>query len=145
MAKTTDAAKIVIADDEIHNMVWMIDYLESRGIEVLTASNVESAIDTLSREIYRAAIIDLSIPPTPRTEAAIAKEGLLYSKYPGLYIAMSARNLGYRDRQVMIYSVHKDDAVAKEALRLRCTYILKGRPMEIKTELDSVLSFDPTV
>jgi hypothetical protein len=28
--------------------------------------------------------------------------------------------------------------------RLRMSYIIKGRPQEIKKEIDSVLAFDPT-
>jgi hypothetical protein len=58
--------------------------------------------------------------------------------------AREARNRGYRDRQVVIYSVHRDAAVAEEAARLGCTYILKGRPKEIINELKEVVSYDPT-
>lgn len=44
----------------------------------------------------------------------------------------------------MIYSVHKDASVAEEASKLGCTYILKGRPKEIKAEIEAVVSYDPT-
>jgi hypothetical protein len=45
---------------------------------------------------------------------------------------------------VIIYCVHRDPAVTDEAKRLGCTYIIKGRPKEIKRELDDVVSYDPT-
>jgi hypothetical protein len=44
----------------------------------------------------------------------------------------------------VIYSVHKDAAVADEAAKLGCTYILKGRPKEIKAEIEEIVSYDPT-
>ena len=144
MAKTTDSNTLVIIDDEIHNMWWMVDYLEDRGFTVKTASNLNNGLDVINKEIFRALIIDLSIPILPPLDHDVSKKGILYTKYPGLYLALSARNRGYRDRQVVIYSVHEDPGVAEEAKRLGRTYILKGRPQEIKKEIDLVVQFDPT-
>jgi CheY-like chemotaxis protein len=144
MAKTTVPDTFVIVDDEIHNMTWMLDYLESQSFKTRTASNVNEASELLSGEIFRGIIVDLNIPVLPPLIAAVAKEGSVYSTFPGLYVAKLARNRGYRDRQVVIYSVHKDEAVAEEARRLSCTYILKGRPKSIKEELMDLVSFDPT-
>ncbi|MBY3345379.1 response regulator [Rhizobium laguerreae] len=144
MAKTTDSKTIVLIDDEIHNMSWMVDYLHSRGFEAITASNANDAVQILDKEIYRAVIVDLNIPILdPLVSAAVAK-GDVYGRFPGLYVAYYARNKGYRDRQVVIYSVHRDPAVSEEASRLGCTYIIKGRPKEIKQELDAVVTYDPT-
>jgi hypothetical protein len=98
----------------------------------------------VEKEIYRALIIDLNIPVTDPYQKAILERGGVYAKYPGLFVAEKARNRGYRDRQVVIYSVHKDASVAEEAAKLGCTYILKGRPKEIKTEMEAVISYDPT-
>lgn len=145
MAKTTDSKTIVLIDDELHNMTWMVDYLSSRGLLTLTASSANDAVAILEQEIYRAIIVDLNIPiMDPLTNTALAK-GEVYGRFPGLYVASYARNKGYRDRQVVIYSVHRDAGVSEEAARLGCTYIIKGRPKEIKLELDAVISFDPTL
>ena len=76
-------------------------------------------------------IIDLNIPVLDPLIGRVASKGNIYLRYPGLYVAYAARNRGYRDRQVIIYSVHKDAAVAEEAAKLMCTYILKGRPKDI--------------
>ncbi|MCP1240906.1 response regulator [Acetobacter lovaniensis] len=145
MAKTTASKTVVLIDDELHNMTWMVDYLSSRGLLTLTASNANDAVAILEQEIYRAIIVDLNIPiMDPLTNTALAK-GEIYGRFPGLYVASYARNKGYRDRQVVLYSVHRDAAVSEEAARLGCTYIIKGRPKEIKLELDAVVSFDPTL
>lgn len=145
MAKTTAHNTVVLIDDELHNMSWMIDYLNSRDINTLTAKNANEAIQLLDREIYRAVIVDLNIPILePIVNTAVVK-GDVYARYPGLYVAFYARNRGHRDRQVVIYSVHRDPTVSAEAARLGCTYIIKGRPKEIKQELDAVISYDPTV
>jgi response regulator RpfG family c-di-GMP phosphodiesterase len=144
MAVTTVADTVVLVDDELHNMVWMMDYLDHKGLLILPAGNANEAIDIIDEEIYRCAIIDLNIPISAPLVEAAAKKGAVYAQYPGLFVAWYARNRGYRNRQVVLYSVHREQSVAQEAERLRCTYILKGRPKEIKEELEAVVSFDPT-
>lgn len=144
MARTTDSNTIVVIDDEMHNMIWMLDYIESKSKKYLTANSVDDAIELLSKEIYRAIIVDLNIPISENTKGAASALGDVYLRFPGLYVAYFARNRGYRDRQVIIYSVHRDPTVSEESSKLGCTYILKGRPKEIKEELDMVVSFDPT-
>ena len=144
MAKTTVADTVVLLDDELYNMTWMMDYLYSKGLNIMPASSANEALDLINDQIYRAAIIDLNVPLLPPLEEAALALGAAYVKYPGLFVARQARNKGYRGRQVVIYSVHRDAEVTEEARKLGCTYILKGRPKEIKAELESVLSFDPT-
>lgn len=144
MAKTTTPDTIIIVDDELHNMAWMIDYIESKKLKVKTATNVNEAIELLSENIYRAAIIDLNIPVLPPLVETVIAAGLVYSQFPGLFVANFARNKGYRSRQTVIYSVHRDASVSNEANNIRCTYIVKGRPREIKEELEDILSYDPT-
>lgn len=144
MARTTVSDTIVIVDDEQQNVIWMIDYFESSGTKVILASNVNEAINVLEREVYRAIIVDLNIPALDPFEEALLSLGPTYKRFPGLFVARRARNRGYRDRQVIIYSVHRDPGVAEEAKKLGCTYIIKGRPREIKKELASVLAYDPT-
>lgn len=144
MAKTTISDTILILDDELYNITWMMDYLYSKSLEVAPAGTANDAFDLVNQEIYRAAIIDLNVPILPPLDSAAAALGSAYIKYPGLFVARAARNKGYRGRQVIIYSVHRDPEVAEEARKLGCTYILKGRPKEIKVELDAVISYDPT-
>ena len=145
MAKTTKSDTIILVDDEPHNILWLIDHLEARGFKTKTATNVNEALDLISKEIYRSLIIDLNIPVHDAVSASVAARGGPYAKFPGLYVADRARNLGYRDRQVVLYSVHKDAEVAKEAAKLGCTYILKGRPAMIRDEIEYIVSFDPTL
>lgn len=144
MAKTTDPDTVVIVDDELQNVLWMVDYFDAKGILVTLASNVNEGVDRINEAIYRALVIDLNIPVLEPYEEALALAGTAYVKFPGLFLAKHARNRGYRDRQVIIYSVHRDTEVVEEAKRLGCTYIIKGRPREIKAELEAVLSYDPT-
>ena len=144
MAKTTQADTIIILDDEMYNLTWLIDYLYSKKFSVVTSGTANDALSEIDKEIYRAAIIDLNVPLlSPEIEAA-KNAGEVYAKFPGLYVAKRARNRGYRDRQVIIYSVHRDETVNEEAKKLGCTYILKGRPKEMKEEIEAVLSYDPT-
>jgi len=144
MARTTVSDTIVILDDEVSNITWMMDYFYSKGLSIIPAATANEALDVISQEIYRAVIIDLNVPILPPLDETAASLGAVYITYPGLLVARMARNKGYRDRQVVIYSVHRDAKVADEARKLGCTYILKGRPKEIKDELDYVISFDPT-
>jgi len=144
VAKTTVPNTILMLDDEIYNLTWMMDFFYSKGLDIIPASTANDAIEIINSEIYRAAVIDLNVPLLPPLDTAAAEYGETYVRYPGLFVARQARNRGYRDRQVVIYSVHRDEAVMREAKMLGCTYILKGRPKEIKEELNAVLEFDPT-
>lgn len=145
MAKTTKPNTIVVIDDELHNMSWMIDYLESKNFDTISLDNANSAVEALGKEVYRAVIVDLNIPVLEPLVASVIEKGDVYGKYPGLYVALHARNSGHRDRQVVIYSVHRDLAVTQEAARIGCTYIIKGRPKDIKQELEEIVSYDPTI
>lgn len=144
MAKTTSPNTIVLVDDELHNVSWLQEYLESHSFQVITAQTLNEALPLIEAEIYRALIIDLNIPALNPLSLLLSELGGPYPSYPGLYLASRARNRGYRDRQVLLYTVHREAAVTQEAARLGATYIIKGRPKEIKVEIDSVLAFDPT-
>lgn len=145
MATTTKPDTIILIDDEPYHVLWMVDYLESKGYKVIRANYLNTALDYIESEIYRALIIDLNIPVVAPYDKALADRGGAYARYPGLFLAERARNRGYRDRQVVIYSVHRDAEVSEEASKIGATYILKGRPQMIKGEIDDVLSYDPTL
>lgn len=140
----TDIKTALIVDDEPHNIIWLSDYLEDIGFSVTMKTDVNQGIEEISKKSHRITIIDLNIPVFPPLSASVADKGDLYIKYPGLYAAWQARNSGYRDRQVVVYTVHRDTAIAEEANKLRCTYIMKGRPKMLKEEIEEILSYDPS-
>lgn len=144
MAKTTVKDTVLVLDDEMHHMTWLLDYLYSKTLNVLPVDNANSAIEEMEKEVYRAAVIDLNVPMLSPMKEVARELGSPYASYPGLYVARRARNCGYRARQVVIYSVHRDPSVVEEVEKLDCVYIMKGRPGEIKRELDAILAFDPT-
>ncbi len=144
MAITTKPDTIILIDDEPYHVLWMVDYLEEKKFKVIRVAHLNNALDYIESEIYRALIIDLNIPVIAPYDKALADRGGSYARYPGLFLAERARNRGYRDRQVVIYSVHRDADVLAEVSKLGAAFILKGRPQMIKRELDDVLSYDPT-
>ena len=144
MARTTQRNTILVVDDEPHSMIWIVDYIEALGYSVLQHTTLNDALESLGKEVYRAAIIDLNIPALEPLDKELRAFGGTFARFPGLYAARFARNRGYRDRQVMLYSVHQDADVVEQAKRLGCSYLMKGRPQAFKIELDDVLSFDPT-
>ena len=144
MARTDITDTVLVLDDELYNLTWMIEFFESRGLRAREFANVNEILGAIRAEVYRCIIIDLNVPVLPPVDKDVESEGDVFRKYPGLFVAAVARNAGYRGRQVVIYSVHRDEAVEVEAKRLGCTYIRKGRPREMKAELLDVLSYDPT-
>ena len=144
MARTTIRDTLLVLDDEMYNLTWMVEFFESNGLKVKDFANVNDIIRPLQEEVYRCIIVDLNVPVLPPVDKDVQKKGDVFRRYPGLFVASVARNAGYRGRQVVIYSVHKDEAVEAEANRLGCTYIRKGRPREMKSELLDVLAYDPT-
>ena len=144
MARTTKPDTVLLLDDEMYNLQWMIEFLQSKNLRTRTFTNANQIAKEIGGEIYRCLILDLNVPVLPPLDKDVARYGNIFRRYPGLYIAILARTAGYRERQVVIYSVHKDRAVELEARRRGCTYIRKGRPREMKTELRDILSYDPT-
>lgn len=144
MARTTVTDTVLLLDDELYNLAWMVEYLEGKHLTVKSFANANDVVPEIRADIYRLFVVDLNVPIFPPLDLEAQKRGEIYRRYPGLYIALLARNRGYRDRQVLLYSVHRDQAVETEAEILGCTYIRKGRPREMKSELDDVLSYDPT-
>ena len=144
MARTTVKDTVLILDDELYSLTWMIEFFESYKVKVKECENVNGIVGVIEKEIYRCLIVDLNVPVLPPLDKDMQGRGDVFRRYPGLFVAALARNVGYRGRQVVIYSVHKDELVEVEAVRLGCTYIRKGRPREMKAELLDLLSYDPT-
>lgn len=136
--------EVVIIDDEPANIIWLSDFLEDSGFKVSIRTDVNTGIEEISPKKARFAIIDLNVPVFPPLSAQVSEKGELYQQYPGLFVAWTARNIGYRDRQIVIYTVHRDSRVADESKKIGCTYIMKGRPRMLKDEISHIISFDPT-
>jgi CheY-like chemotaxis protein len=136
------ADTFLIADDEPYNLQWLIDYIEAIKYKVVVADTVDAALAELQRAQFRAVIADLSIPVLAQEVIFRGREPLFQS-YPGLAIAESARSSGHLDRQVIVYSVYDDPLVRAYTAKIGCTYLRKGRPRQLKEEIDAVLSYDP--
>lgn len=136
--------KILILDDEPHSISWLPEYLASKDYSCVIAKNIKEAIEQVSNEKFRAIVVDLNVPAPGEYAAALAAKGEVYVKYRGLYFAEHARTLGYRNRQVIVYSVHDIDEVRLVTDRIRIDYATKGRPRDFKALIDDVLSYDPT-
>lgn len=144
MARTSVEDTILILDDEVYNLRWMIEFFENRELKVETFNDANQIINEIKKEIFRCLVIDLNVPIRSPLDKDAENKGDIFRRYPGLFVASIARNFGYRGKQVVIYSVHREEAVEVEATKLGCTYIRKGRPQEMKKELLEVLSYDPT-
>ena len=130
---------ILMLDDELSGMTWMLDYLYSKDFSVDTANNANDAFELASKGKYDAAIIDLNVPLTPPLDTLAEQLDPVYLKFPGLLVAREARNKGHRGQQIIIYTVHREAEIKEIADKLGCTYIIKGRPIEIKDELERIL------
>lgn len=133
---------VLIADDELFNLQFVVDFLEAKSYLVEVAVNVDAAIAMLQKARYRMVLADLSIPLLP-PHALLAGREPLFHKYPGLLIADYARNHNHTGRQVVIYSVHEDAQVRDFSKLYGTGYILKGRPRILKDEILDILSYDP--
>ncbi len=135
---------VMILDDEPQHQQWLVEFIESKNYRVESAMNLEQAEALLRQNKYRFVVIDLNVPAQGSSARVLMNEGALARRYPGIVAAQLARNLGYRNRQVVLYSVHNSDEVRKEAARIGVRYILKGRPKEFKEEVESILQRDPS-
>ena len=144
MARTSVTNTVLILDDEVYNLRWMIEFFEDKGLNVRTFSDANSIVKEIQKEIFRCLVLDLNVPVKPPLDKDAKERGDIFRRYPGLFIASIARNSSYRGKQVVIYSVHKEEAVEVEAEKISCTYIRKRRPREMKKELQDILSYDPT-
>lgn len=136
---------VLILDDEPHLLDWLAEYLQAKGYKTTFAVNIAEAIAALtSGTKFRMMILDLNVPAPGEYSELLRSRGPTHENYCGLYVAEEARSMGYRGRQVIVYSVHDVEAVRLITNKLNATYITKGRPRAFKTEIDQVLSYDPS-
>lgn len=133
---------ILVSDDEPYNLLWIVEWIVGLGYKTEIAENVDVAVDKLRNARYRTVLADLSIPLLP-PQHLLDNRDALYKSYPGLLVADFARNHDHTARQVVVYSVHDDESVRVLSRKLGFTYILKGRPRLLKSELEAIMKYDP--
>jgi CheY-like chemotaxis protein len=136
---------VLLLDDEPEYLTWLEEYVSKKGYKTRLVRDLNEAEDELRQWRFRFAIIDLNVPAAGTARAHVDSIDELHRRFPGLYAAELARNLGYRARQIVVYSVHESEEVAVLSRRIGFTYITKGRPRAFKEEVDAILSYDPTV
>jgi len=135
---------VLVLDDEPMFLDWLEDYLTSKGFKTKFVTNVSDALAEVTANRYRALVVDLNVPVTAELMKTLDEKGPVYKEYRGLIVADKARNSGYRDKQVIIYSVHGSQSVKEIADKLRISYITKGRPHIFKEEIEDILKYDPS-
>jgi CheY-like chemotaxis protein len=145
MKMADENKKVLVLDDEPHVLEWLQEYLESKGCQVVFAVNIQEAVQAInSGHEFRMMILDLNVPASGEFSEILKSKGPAFENYRGLYIAEQARTMGYRGPQVIVYSVHDLDEIRLVTERIGVTYVTKGRPRAFKSEIDNVLSYDPT-
>ena len=73
-------------------------------------SNHSAALAAISESKYRLILVDMNIPALDGVTPALKARTPLVDTYPGLAVAIVARNNGYGAHAVIAYTVHDDDA-----------------------------------
>ncbi|HRF09933.1 MAG TPA: response regulator [Xanthobacteraceae bacterium] len=134
---------VLVIDDEPLNTEWLFDYLGSEGFKVESVKNLQQALSEISKKRFRFVIIDLNIPFEASLRNKLQELGPHFLKYPGLMAARAARTSGHNTFQVVVFSVHDSEEVRKYVELIRATYIIKGRPRELKTHIETWKSKEP--
>jgi hypothetical protein len=80
---------------------------------------------------------------SPALAQPLAALGTEFLRYPGLMAARRARSTGHNTYRVIVYSVHDSEDVQAYADNVRCRYILKGRPRELKSHIEATIDRAP--
>jgi DNA-binding NtrC family response regulator len=131
--------RVMIVDDEPYYLDWLIEFFEVHGYAVVIAENVTEACKATENEIFKMVIVDLNVPAGSEMKQAIMESDPIIQRFPGLFVAQYARDLGHWDDQVIIYSVHMGEAITERSKQLYCTYLPKGRPDVLKEAILAAL------
>jgi CheY-like chemotaxis protein len=140
--RTYAHSRVLLADDEPEHLDWLVDYLRGKGCDTVVVTNVRDAIDAVEMGLFRAYLIDLNIPLGGWKPTVMVK-GTTYEDYHGLYILKLVRSQGNSGARVMAYSAHHNEQISLEIKRLYCRYVVKGRPKQLKDEIEQLLRRDP--
>lgn len=137
----SEKAAVLLVDDEPEHVQWLVEYLEARNTVVHIATSLPTALAALAAQTFRMVIADMNIPANEALTPSVLASAPLASRYPGLAVAITARNSGLGAHAVLAYTVHDDDELDAALTKLNCRYVLKGRPRAIKQVLEK--SFAP--
>lgn len=120
-----DRPQVLIVDDQAGDLLWLLDYIQSRGYSVLVVTNEAAANDRLlavkeQRESYVAAIIDVMVAVNDLMELRTLDEKFFKdSRDTGIRLCRYARSvLGILPEQLPIACLTvRDDNEVKEAMR----------------------------
>lgn len=143
MAKGGQSTNILVFDDEPEYLQWLEDLFESLGYSTRFVTNLRDALDALNEGEYRLIVVDMNVPGLDAIDPKILKSYPLANKYPGIALAVAARNKSYGAHSVIAYTVHDDEAADKELKRLHCRYVLKGRPDAFRRVIEASLKPAP--
>lgn len=136
------STSVLLADDEPEHLGWLVDYFASKNLTTAVVTNVADAVKAAEAADYRCYIIDLNIPFGDWKPAG-PDMGPTYGSYKGLHIAQRVRSLPNSGARVVAYSAHTNEQITSEIERLYCKYVVKGRPRELKDEIEAILRHDP--
>ena len=135
--------RVLILDDEPEYLTWVVEFLEAQNLSVEFVTNLSDAFRAISQTKYRLLLVDMNVPPgtsiSPRLRTLIDS----VDTYPGLALALEARNFGYGAHSVVAYTVHDDERIAQDLNRWHCRYVLKGRPDIFKSVVRASLTPAP--
>jgi len=106
----TQPTDVLLVDDEPEFLDWVAEYLEAKGLIVRYATTLPAALAAISESKYRLILVDMNIPALDGVTPALKARTPLVDTYPGLAVAIVARNNGYGAHAVIAYTVHDDDA-----------------------------------
>lgn len=139
MAKGDGSNRVLLVDDEPEYIAWIAEFIQTRGLSSTYALTLPEALQTLVVDEFRLIIVDMNIPAREALPPALLAKIPLVRTYPGIAVAVHARNVGYGAHSVIAYTVHDDDAADRELNKLHCRYVLKGRPKLLKQAIEKSL------
>jgi len=145
MSNETISRSALVIDDEPEYLQWLAEYFETFGLRTQFATSLPDALRAIDSDHYRVVLVDLEVP-APGASAQLAKaRDPVITKFPGIAAAIHALNKGYKASEVIVYSVHDDDAAGSELRKMDVPYVLKGRAEVLKGILRNLLNRPPRV
>ena len=129
--------KILLVDDEIEYLEWLVDYIERYDGVCSFAEDIATAVDISTSDTFDFFIVDLNIPLGDSIHGQGSPDYSKYQNYYGFYLIRKLRSLGVAGNKIVAYSVHRNAIISNAIDQLGCLYIAKGRPRELKELLNS--------
>jgi CheY-like chemotaxis protein len=140
MAKGEQSHVALVVDDEPEHLEFLREFLESCSLEVRFAEHLREALDALREAEFRLIVVDMNIPDRGALAESLIASTPLAKRYPGIAVAIEARNRGYGAHSVVAYTVHDDESIDEALRKLSCRYVVKGRPAAMKQVIRSALT-----